>query len=227
MRRSTITIGGYPSDAVEERQENFLLRQNAQDVTEGGQDSHSRAPAIKVPGAKQRGLAQNLQWGHASHELTLHGLCYGEPKIVGHANFEPLPPIIGWLRVPEIGLDPHLPTAHLDRAGRDIVGPEIERAATRKIKPGMVPVAGENAVLNASAIEGEPHMRAPVVKGVNSNLVSDDQDGSMRPAYYEPSFVLEFRKRACTYECSARGHASSPSAEIDMIPECDHVMGRR
>ena len=71
----------------------------------------------------------------------------------------------------------HLPTAHFGWAGRHVIRPEIERAADRKIEPGMVPVAGQNAVLHASAIEGEPHMRASVVKGINATLVIDDQDG--------------------------------------------------
>jgi hypothetical protein len=43
----------------------------------------------------------------------------------------------------------------------------------------MVPVAGQDAILDASAIEGEPHMRASIVKGANSALVFDDQDGSV------------------------------------------------
>ena len=76
---------------------------------------------------------------------------------MSHAGFKPLPPICGGIRVPEFGLDPHLSAAHFDWTGRHIIGPEIERAAAGKIEPGMVPVAGENAVLDASAIEGTPY----------------------------------------------------------------------
>ena len=167
-----------------------------QEVPKGGQDGHSRAPATEVPGAEQCSLAKNLERGHASRKLTLHRLRDGEPEIVSHADFEPLPPVGGGVRVPEFGLDPHLPAAHFDWAGRHIIRPEIERAATRKIEPGMVPVAGQNAVLHASAIEGEPHMRASVVERVDATLVTDDQDGSMRTSYDEPPFGVEFRKRA-------------------------------
>jgi hypothetical protein len=66
-------------------------------------------------------------------------------------------------------------------------------------------------------------MRAPVVKGVNATLVIDDQDGSMRPAYYEAPFGIEFRKRACTHEFDAHDRASFPSAALGMISECGHV----
>ena len=123
MRRSPFTIGGEPSSAVEERQKDLFLGQNGQEVPKGGQDGHSGAPALEMPGAEQRSLAQNLERGHASDELTLHRLRNGEAEIVGHADLEPLPPPGGWLRVPEFGLDPHLSTAHFDWTGRHIIGP--------------------------------------------------------------------------------------------------------
>ena len=162
----------------------------AQDVAEpgAGQDGHSRATAIEVPDAKQCTLAKNFKGGHASRQLTLHRLRDGEPEIVCHADFKSLPPVRGGLRVPEFGLHPHLAAAHFDWTGRHVICPEIERAAARKIEPGMVPVAGQDAVLHASAIEGKPHMRTSVVKGEEATLVFDDQDRSMRPSYYEPPF---------------------------------------
>jgi len=125
---------------MEERQINLFLRENGQEVPKGGQDGHSRAPAREVPAAKQCSLAKNLKRSHARRKLTLHRLCNCEPEIVSHADFESLPPVGGGVRVPELCLDPHLPTAHFDWAGRHIIRPEIERAATRKIEPGMVPV---------------------------------------------------------------------------------------
>jgi hypothetical protein len=78
--------------------------------------------------------------------------------------------------------------------------PEIEGAATRKIEPRMMPVAGQNAILHAATIEWKSHVRTPVVQGVHSIPFFDDQDRSMRPLYQEPSFALEFLKRACTDE---------------------------
>jgi len=64
----------------------------------------------------------------------------------------------------------------------------------------MMPVAGQNAVLHAATIKWKAHMRTPVVQGVHSILFFDDQDRSMRSMYQEPSFALEFLKRACTDE---------------------------
>ena len=61
-------------------------------------------------------------------------------------------------------------------------------------------------------------MWAPVVQGVNSIPVIDDQDRSMRPTYYEPPFALELHKRACTYEFGDQDHASSCSSAANSIP---------
>jgi hypothetical protein len=134
-------------------------------------------PATDVSGALRRGLAQDLKGGLAGRKLTLNRFCNGDSEIVSHADFESLPPVRGGLGVPEFSLDPHLATAHFDWAGRHVIRPEIECAATRKIEPGMVPVAGQDAVLHAPAIEGEPHVWASIVKGVNTALVFDDEDG--------------------------------------------------
>jgi hypothetical protein len=226
MWRCAITISGYASDAMEERQIGLLLRQNGQQVPNGGQHGHSRAPAIEVPDAKQCTLAKNLKWGHASRQLTLHRLRDGEPEIVSHADFKSLPPVRGGFRVSEFGLHPHLSVAHFDWAGRHIIRPEIERAAARKIEPGMVPVAGQNAVFHASAIEGEPHMRTSVVKGVDAAVVFDDQDRSMRSSHHEPAFGIEIRERACTDEFGVHDHASTPKVPLGKITRFGQVMNQ-
>ena len=49
----------------------------------------------------------------------------------------------------EGGPDPDLAVAHPHGAGRDVVGPEVEGAATGEVEAGVVPVAGQDAVLDA------------------------------------------------------------------------------
>jgi hypothetical protein len=208
---------------MKERKIDLVLRQNGQEVPKGGQDGHSRTPACEVPRAKQRRLPKDFERGPASRKLTLYRLCNGESKIVRHADFEPLPPIRVGFRVPEFGPDPHLPAAQFDWAGRHVIRPEIKGAAARKIEPGMVPVTGENAVLDASAIEGEPHVRASVVKGVNATPIIDDEDGPLRPTHDEPPFGVEFGKRACTLELGAHDPASSRRTTLGTIAEFSHA----
>jgi len=60
-----------------------------------------------------------------------------------------------------------------------------------------VPVAGQNAVLNASAVEWEAHMRTAVVQGKDSTPVFEDQNGVMRTADDESPLALEFLDRPC------------------------------
>jgi hypothetical protein len=66
----------------------------------------------------QRSLAKNLERCYAGRQLILNSFCNGEPEIMGHADFEPLPPVCGGIRVPEFSVDPHLFAAHFDWAGR-------------------------------------------------------------------------------------------------------------
>jgi len=107
----------------------------------------------------------------------------------------------------EIGLDPNFVPAQFDFARRYVIRPEIKGTAARKIEPRVVPVAGQNAVLDAATVERKTHMRTAVVQGKDSTLVFDNQNGSMRAAKNEPPFALELLDRACAFEFGAHGHA--------------------
>ena len=72
----------------------------------------------------------------------------------------------------------------------------------------MVPVAGQNAVLDAPAVEWKAHMRTAVVEGKELTLVFNDQNGAMRAADDEPSFGPEFLDRPCALEFGPHNHAS-------------------
>ena len=62
-------------------------------------------------------------------------------------------------------------------------------------------------------------MRTPVVQGVHSILFFDDQNRSMRSVYQEPSFALEFLKRACTDEFGVHNYASTLKVALGKITE--------
>jgi hypothetical protein len=59
-----------------------------------------------------------------------------------------------------------------------------------------VPVAGQNAGFDASAVEWEAHMRT-AVEGKDSTPVFDNQYGAMRTADDEPPFAREFLDCPC------------------------------
>ena len=107
----------------------------------------------------------------------------------------------------EIGLDPYFASAQFDCAGRYVIRPEIKGAAARKIEASVVPVAGQNAVLDASAVERKTHVRTAVIQGIDPILIFDDENGAMRSADDEPPLALELLDRAYAYEFGAHGHA--------------------
>ena len=73
-------------------------------------------------------------------------------------------------------IDPHLVPADVDRVGSNIAGPGIERPTGRDIEAGMVPVAGQDTVLDGPAMQWEAHVRAAIVQGIDALALRDQQD---------------------------------------------------
>jgi hypothetical protein len=64
----------------------------------------------------------------------------------------------------ERGRHPDVGIAHLDRAARYIVRPEVEGAAALVIEAGVVPMTGQDAVLDSASLEREAHVGATIVE---------------------------------------------------------------
>ena len=106
------------------------------------------------------------------------------------AVMEPLAPMRGGVGVTERGLHPDLAVAHLDREGRRVVRPEIESAAAFEVEAGVVPMTGQNPVLDAAPVEREAHVRATVVEGEDAPAVIDDEDRAMGAMHDDPALRL-------------------------------------
>jgi hypothetical protein len=109
---------------------------------------------------------------------------------MSEAVVEPLAPMRCRIRVAEDGPHPDLAITHLGGAGRYVVCPQIKGTATRKIEAGVVPVAGQGAVLNAAAIQGKAHVRAAIVEREDTTFVVDNEYRSMRPVHHQPPLRL-------------------------------------
>src|SRR6476620_2060956 len=59
-----------------------------------------------------------------------------------------------------------------------------------------MPVTGQDAVLDAAALEREAHVRAPIVEGEDAPAVVDDEDRTMATVHNEPALDLELLKAA-------------------------------
>src|SRR5262249_5803183 len=114
-----------------------------------------------------------------------------EAEVVGEAVRKPLMPVRGGIGVTERGPHPDVAIAHFDRACRYVVRPQVEGATAFQIEAGVVPMTGQNAVLDAAALEREPHVRATIVEGEDASAVVDDENRTMAAMHNEPTLRLE------------------------------------
>jgi hypothetical protein len=128
---------------------------------------------------------------HAGGELAVYRLGDNKAEIVGQAVVQPPTPVFRRVGLSESGLHPDLGATQVGGTGRHIVRPQIEGAAACKIEARVVPVAGQNAVLDASAVERKSHVRTAIVKSEDASPVVNDEDRTMRPAHDEPSLGLK------------------------------------
>ena len=116
---------------------------------------------------------------------------------MGEALLQAPMPMSGGVGMAEDRLHPYLTRlVHLDRAGRHVIGPEIEGAAAGEIEPGMMPVTGQDPICDAAALQREAHVRAPVVEREDTSVVVHEQDRRMPAVHDEPTLGLQFVKAA-------------------------------
>jgi hypothetical protein len=70
---------------------------------------------------------------------------------------------------------PDLAVADLHREGGHVVGPGVEGAAAGQVEAGVVPGAGQDAVMHGAALQGEAHVRATIVHDVEPAVAGDQQ----------------------------------------------------
>src|SRR3984893_18600197 len=103
--------------------------------------------------------------------------------------FEPLTPMFSWIGVAEHRLHPDLAACtDLDGTSRHVVGPQIECAAACQFEARMMPVAGQDAVLNAAPIERETHVRAAIVEREDVPNLMQEKDRAMAAVHYKSPF---------------------------------------
>jgi len=105
-----------------------------------------------------------------------------------------------------------------NRVRGDIIGEEIERAATPSIKTGVVPMAGKHAVIDGSPMEGETHMGTPVVYGIENPLIIKNGDGH-RPLHHEASLLAQKAHRTDVYFTLSVCHSNTLS--VFLVPYVD------
>ena len=191
--------GAVASDApraVEQGEAGLLLRQLRQQVAESGEDRQADAPAVPILRAEQRDLAQHRRRWLALCRQASHRLGDDQIQIVGHAVREPAAPVTHRVGMVEHGLYPDVFPADLDRTGRHVVRPQVERAAAGQIEPGVMPMTGQDAVLDRPAIEREAHVRAAIVESADATLLADHEHRPVASPQHHAALGLQLGKRA-------------------------------
>ena len=131
---------------------------------------------------------------------------FGENKteVVGQAIRKPLTPVGGGIGMTERSFHPNLSVAYLDRADRYVVRPQVEGAAAFEIEAGVVPMTGQDSVVEAAALEWETHVRAAIVESKDAPAVVDDKDRTMATVHNEAPLHLQLIKAARECEILVR-----------------------
>jgi hypothetical protein len=129
-------------------------------------------------GAVEQGVARKIAGRYAGRCRAKHRLTDYQTYVVSKAIMQTPPPMPRLVARCGRGRHPNLAVDDANRACRHVVCPKVEGRATAQIETGMMPVAGEDTVLNASAVKGKPHMRAPVVEGDHIVIISHDEYGA-------------------------------------------------
>jgi hypothetical protein len=188
--RLAVAIRRDAAGAVEQGEVGLLFRQNGQEIAERSKNRQANAPTVTVLDPEQRDLSHNSRRRHAGRKLAVNGFGDDKAQDMREPVVESLTPMRSRIRVSEDGPDPDFAITHLGGAGRHVVRPQIEGAAAREIEAGVVPVAGQGAVLDAAAIQGIAHMRAAIVERKDTIFVVDDEYRTVWPVHDQPPLRL-------------------------------------
>jgi hypothetical protein len=210
-RRKFITLLGgvavtWPlaAGAVEQGKVGLFFRQNGQEIAQRRKNRQAYAPTVTVLDPEQRDLPHDIRRRHAGRKLAVDGFGDNKAEDMRKAVVEPLAPMRSRIEVAKDGPHPDFAVTHLGGAGRYVVCPQIEGTATREIEAGVVPVAGQGAVLDTAAIQGKAHMRAAIVEREDTTFVVDDKYRTVRPVHHQPPLFLQLLEAARAHEIRGR-----------------------
>ena len=181
---------------MEEGEGPVLLGEVRKHVRHRGEDRHARRPAgVPVADAEKGGLPDGVL-RCADAVQPYDGLGEDEADIVLQALVQLAGPVDAAVLFDGNGVDPDIAVPDLGVEGRNVVGEGVEGAAAGEIELGVVPVAGEDAVPDGAAREGEAHVGAPVVERIDLALGEKDEHGAALHGDDPAPVALEVVQRA-------------------------------
>ena len=173
-----------------QRQKLLFILQVWQQVGHRGQDSHAAGPIVAVAGAEQGRLPDNVALLHTSIEQGQSRLAHDESEVMLHPFLEsvlPMRQVIARLARQH----PDFLASDVDRIPGNVISPEMERAAAGQVEPGVVPIAGEDAVFHTPAMQRKAHVRTAVFHGEDFPVVVEHRDGLVQ-ADHHAGFGFKF-----------------------------------
>jgi len=167
-RRATGRIAGDGRQPVIQGARAVVMVQAGQDVHQAGEDGQALAPArLAVGRAKLQADAERVNRVAAlALQQGDHGLGDDQRQVA----LQPVAQAVAGV-LAGVGrrgdVHPDRAVARLGRVDARVIRPEVERPAAGQVKAGVMPVAGQDAILDRAPVEGEAHMRAAIVDGVD------------------------------------------------------------
>ena len=133
--------------------------------------------------------------------LVASGGSVSRLNVKAETSLERFEEVKDWPRLP-----PAVPLGEVSGVAVDVNGeaaqlvrPLVERAAGAEVEARVVPVAGEDPVVDRPAVQREAHVRAAVVDGVDRVSLGEQADRVAIEAHDEPPLRAKLveRRRPC------------------------------
>jgi hypothetical protein len=79
---------------------------------------------------------------------------------------------------------PDFLASEFDRIPGNVISPEMKRAAAGQVEPGVVPIAGEDAVFHTPSMQRKAHVRTAVFHGEDFPVVVEHRDGLVQADHH-------------------------------------------
>ena len=222
-RGPVIRLGGQLADRVAHPQVQRLVAQPRRQARHAGEPHHAFAKTGHVGRRVVHHARHDRQQAAVTTEQADQALRLHQPDSHLHAAPQ-APPVVGGVALlARAGRYPYLVAAHLGGVGDGVVGPQVEGAAARELEARLVPVAGQDAVLDAAAVERKAHVRAAVVHRVDACAVREHRHRAvarLRHHHAAPAYFIQARNRnhPVAYAAVAYATAIAPVAAAHTTP---------
>ncbi len=192
-----------------------------EEVGHGDQDGEAAAPSRPAVGrAEDDAAPHDLGGRHAGVEASENGLGRDQRQALLQPLLEPIEEGCTPGLLVGVG-DDHPVAADLDGVGAYVVGEGIKGPSRGQVETGMVPMAGEQTLLDGAAMEGKAEMGAAVIDGEGLPLVPEHADPPCAHLGDQHAPLLQFAERPDIRASAVGGIAADHEASVRFSARLD------